>query len=202
MKEMESIIKRIMDDAEKKSRTILERGQRAAETLRAQTKRRVEEEKERMRQQHERAMSLMEKRILATARLTAKRAYLEAKEEVLNEAFERAREALQNLSAEERSAYLAKALEKAVGELGRENIVLECAPQDKDLVVSLAKKMGVVGHVQPTMRSSLGGIIVSSKKVGQRMDLSLERMFNVKKMQLREKLAEMLFTDGGVDAEQ
>ncbi len=133
--------------------------------------------------------------LLYSARLNFKNAMIRAREEVVNEAFEKAMVKL----AEVRSngSYPA-ILEQLVGE-GLQKVsgdpVLHVDKQDQDVASNSLSSLNVRGEIRPDL-NCLGGCVVTDAEEKVTVINTLEERLERAKSRLRMEVAEELFTSG------
>ncbi|MCE4610887.1 MAG: hypothetical protein F7B17_02825 [Desulfurococcales archaeon] len=97
-------------------------------------------------------------------------------------------------SSESYINYLKKALKEVVEETGGKKIVIEASEDDVNLILSIARELGVssIIEVKP-FKSLIGGFIAEVKEEGFRLDYTLDNILRTEDARLRRVALRALF---------
>ncbi len=130
-----------------------------------------------------------ERERLSWARLEERRMLAEAKEEVLDEAFEEFKKELSGFTAKkEYTTWLNKMIEKGLKELGNESGVIHVKKGDKKKVKA---KKGVTIKEDVDV---IGGVIIESKDGKIRIDLSIDAFVRQHEDEIKKELYKHIFS--------
>ena len=196
---IENIIARISADAEQEARQLLTQAQEQAavtgETYRAQ----AERETAAALEAGKRKAAVLEEQLVNAARLEGRKALLAEKQNLVEEAFQRALKQLQQLPEETRVQVLADlAVQAAV--TGEEEVILSPADRERlgHRVVALANETLEQGGMLPghltlsgESREMAGGVILKDGKV--EANGSFETLLHLRREELSAHVAAVLF---------
>ena len=184
----------IIQESEKETALILEEGEREAKLA-----------KDAVLENAKKQSALKYQQLISEAKMNARRAELEAREELIESAFKRAEEELRNIastSSEEYLNSLKKIIKEASIEIGGGELVLSLKEEDnakiKDFIPSIEKEIeGKTGN-KTTLEigesiNTIGGAVVKTKNGNIEVNNTIEaRMLRFKKS-LRSEVAHVLF---------
>lgn len=182
-KEVDAIIK----EAKSKADEVISEAEKKAEALKAEIVASGERDAERERQ-----------RIVANAKLQSRKLRLEAKEDVIKEAFKMAEDKLKEIgSGEQYSSVLAALIKEAQAVVGGDIELIARKDDLKVLTPEYIKKLSADTkariEISPSTIDTIGGVIVKAKdgkvEVNNTIEMRMERM----RGELRPKVAEVLF---------
>ncbi len=151
------------------------------EEILAAAKEEIQAYKERVEQHTQEEIYVLERREVASAKLQAKKRVLQAKKELIDQAFESALEHLKKQSEKEREALITRLVAAAQKEIDVHTVYL--APQDQKLLTGYETKTGDI----------TGGVICESKDGTQRIDLSVHALLMRIREQHLKEIAHVLF---------
>ncbi|BDZ66696.1 V-type proton ATPase subunit E [Methanobacterium ferruginis] len=201
----EKIVSSIMSDAQIKAESILAEAEKENETILTEGETEAIVEKEKILENAEKTAKMRYQQIISEAKMNSRRMELEAREEVIEEAFTKAEEKLKEIASSDASEYKAS-LEKVIVESGVEigggDLVIMVKESDVTKITSslasieknIADKTGLptkleMGENIPT----IGGAIVKTKNGEIEVNNTIEaRMLRFKKS-LRSEVAGILF---------
>ncbi|MCC7550112.1 MAG: V-type proton ATPase subunit E [Methanobacterium sp.] len=201
----EKIVSSIMSDAQIKAESILAEAEKENETILTEGETEAIVEKEKILENAEKTAKMRYQQIISEAKMNSRRMELEAREEVIEEAFTKAEEKLKEIASSDASEYKAS-LEKVIVESGVEigggDLVIMVKESDVTKITSslasieknIADKTGLptkleMGGNIPT----IGGAIVKTKNGEIEVNNTIEaRMLRFKKS-LRSEVAGILF---------
>ncbi len=196
----EKIIEKIEEDARREAESILEEARREAESILEEARRKAEEKRGDIIARGEKEADLLKQRIVANAKLTARKSALDAKEELLNKVFEEAQNQLsKTASTEKYGDILRELIREGVASVG-EDVELICRAEDEGLLKGgilreLSKELGVDITLSTEKIDTMGGVVVRAKsgkvEVNNTFETRLQRMQDA----LRSKIAKILFPE-------
>jgi len=194
-KGLDNIIKRI-EDKKRADVTALDKEfkTKKAEVLR-EHERRLQVELKALDRQYSKEDKTLTEGIISSANLSATRKVSDAKNQVLDKAFQNLEKRLGELPDEVYLKYLSSALKKGLDAFGQEFTVI-FSEMDSDLVSKLKTQAPSTVQFKPGPIHDLGGIMLRSDKKGQVMDMQLVKLIERKRDMLRSKAAEVLFQEG------
>ena len=184
---LEKLIQRIESDAENEANDIIEKARKEAEEIISEAKKKAKKEAKEIESRGEKEAARLREKMLASARRKAREMEIRAKEEVIQECIEKAKEKLKKLKGKKYEAAVKKFIEEGKKTLG-DCVVVPSRGQDK----KIAEKMGikVEGKVD-----SIGGVILKSKDGSREIDNTFESIMERKLGELRIAIANELFSD-------
>ena len=159
--------RQLLREAEEKEQEIISEGEAEAEEIKKDAEEEIEEEKESIR-----------KRTESNANMEAKKLKLEAKQNLIEETFEKFRSNLEDLSDEERRDFVNNAVENAGFEVGK----IRGSSSFKDAVENYEFE-----EVEDA------GIVLISSDGERRVNYKLDKILEDFKQDYRKKVAEKLF---------
>lgn len=198
MKGLEKITGRISSEAEESAAAVIAEGQKAAADIRARYKAEAKEtEAELLRQGREKLEEKVQ-RGLRAARLDAKKDVLSVKQEMVSEAYDKAKKAILALPEEKYVAFLARQAGEAALS-GKEEIIL--SPEDRkargeklaSAANAIAKKRGLPGSMKLSQetRPIRGGLVLKEGDI--EVNCTLESLLELSRGSLDAEVARTLF---------
>ena len=193
----DKVVAKILKEAERKSDRTLEaarkEAERAADSASEESARIAEEAK---RLSRERASEEKE-RILATTKLDIRKAVLERKQSLMDEAFSDAVRRLRQKDTEKYIALIEKLLVDAV-DSGTEEVIVGEADKgiiDSKVIAHVNSKLGKKGKLtlSPTMGSMAGGFVLRQGKVDT--NFSFDGLIKLAREGLETEVARILFQE-------
>jgi V/A-type H+-transporting ATPase subunit E len=138
-------------------------------------------------------IKIQRSRAISEGKLESRKMMLNAKEEIITNAFELARKRLAELDQGQKERYLSSAIKSAVSELGSDVTAL-CNPKDATLVTKVAKQVDSKIKVSSEGIAYVGGVVVRANDGSAQIDATFEGLLNRKRNDLRREIAEILFT--------
>lgn len=195
--DIQKIISRIQADAKGKLDAIAEEKRKEIASIDRDAAQRIEARKAKLTDEHKHETTRIGKRMHSAARLDAKRVLLQAREEVIEQIFDKVEQMLQEMPAKEYEAFLKTALKTAHQELGND-IVVHCRREDTDIVKGMADS-GVKLEIAGLERDTIGGILVESRGSGAIMNFMFENIIQRKRPLIREEIGRVLYPDATYD---
>ncbi|MCD6403533.1 MAG: hypothetical protein J7K98_04385 [Candidatus Aenigmarchaeota archaeon] len=157
----------------------------------------VEEEKRKIKKEREVRLKKFEEELerkklqaLQSARLEGKLILLKARDEAIEDVFQKFKQKLRKLDKKTYSKLLKKLLEESLEKIGKKKIVVHVRKGEKKL---LPKIKGVSIKVVEDLKSSLGGLIVEDEKGEVRIDATLDSVIEEMKESYLKDISNILF---------
>lgn len=194
------IIERIKEDADKEAEAILVEARKEAEAILEEARRKAEQRKRDIIAKGEKEAELLRQRIVANAKLKARKSGLDAKEELISAVFKEAEKELSRVaSTREYKNILSGLIKEGVTSVGEDAEVIG-REEDEGLLQAgilrdLGKELGINITLSPEKIDSIGGVIVRSKsgrvEVNNTFETRMQRMQDA----LRSRIAKILFAE-------
>lgn len=184
---------KIIQEADVEVNSIIENGDKQAEL-----------EKKKILDNAKKQSDMKYQQIISEAKMNSRRLELEAREEVIEAAFEKANEELKNLASSTSTEYtdaLTKMVNEAATEIGGGNLIINVKEEDKSKLTnidSIANEIKSVTNNDTTLEigeaiDTIGGAILKTKNGEIEVNNTIEaRMLRYKKA-LRSEVAKILF---------
>lgn len=201
----EKIVSSIMSDAQIKAESILAEVEKEKESIISEGEAQAIAEKEKILENAEKQANMRYQQIISEAKMNSRRMELEAREEIIEEAFQKAEEKLKKIASSDASEYK-KSLEKVITESGVEigggDLVVLVKESDitkiKGSLPSIEKNISAKTNAPTKLEigeniNTIGGAIVKTKNGEIEVNNTIEaRMLRFKKS-LRSEVARILF---------
>jgi len=201
----EKIVSSIMSDAQIKAESILAEAEKENETILTEGEAEAVAEKEKILENADKQAKMRYQQIISEAKMTSRRMELEAREEVIEEAFQKAEEKLKEVASSDKPEYKAS-LEKVIVESGVEigggDLVIMVKESDVAKITSALPSIekNISDQVESPTKlemgeniTTIGGAIVKTKNGEIEVNNTIEaRMLRFKKS-LRSEVAGILF---------
>ena len=196
---LEDILKRIREDAHKEAEGIRKEARTRAEAIVQESKKEAASVREKLLEEGKTSSLQERRRILTIANLESRKEILRRKQNLIEEAFQKASNHLKHLSDKQYQVTVKKMLLKAV-ESGREEVII--SPRDEKRITpsfleevnkGLAEK-GRPGKLRlsPERREFIGGFVLRSSR--KEIKCTFDSLFKEKKDELEGEIARILFT--------
>ncbi len=194
------IIERIKEDADKEAAAILEEAKKEAAAILEEAKRKAEQRRSDIIARGEKEAELLRQRIVANAKLKARKSGLDAKEELISAVFKEAEKELGKVASTDKYMdILRELIREGVASVGEDAEVVGRKEDEKllkgGLLEDLSKELGVKITLSPEKIESIGGVIVRSKsgkvEVNNTFETRMQRMQDT----LRSEIAKILFAE-------
>lgn len=191
----DKVVTKILKEADKKSARILEAAREEAAKIATSSSQEVLRISEKAKQQAEERRIEEKDRILASANLDIRKAILERKQSLMDEAFSNAMLRLRQKNTEEYVTLIEKLLLGAV-ESGNEEVVVGEADREMinaDVISRVNKKLGKRGNLRlsGTPGSMTGGFVLRHGKIDT--NLSFDGLIELAREGLETEVAKILF---------
>ncbi len=194
-----AIADEVIGDIQKEAEAIISAaGTQAKETLRVAKEQADQTYHAALVEAKEKAES-EKRKIASVAEVEVRNRLLQVKEDLVNEAFEKALVKLKNYAqTEEYHAYLLKLIEDIAKRMDQKVLVLEVNAKDKgwltkDMLKSASKKLHVEFRISDQTQTCIGGCIIQSEDGAVVYDCTLDNRLSELKPELRAQVAKTLF---------
>jgi V/A-type H+/Na+-transporting ATPase subunit E len=201
----EKIVLSILSDAQIKAESILAEAEKESESILSEGEAQAATEKEKILENAEKQAQMRYQQIISESKMNSRRMELEAREEVIEESFQKAEKKLKEIASSDATEYktsLENVITEAGVEIGGGDIVVLLKESDvakiKDSLPSLEKSISdkTSNHTKLEMGANIttiGGAVVKTKNGEIEVNNTIEaRMLRFKKS-LRSKVAGILF---------
>lgn len=201
----EKIVSSIMSDAQIKAEAILAKAEKEKESILSEGEVQAVVEKERILETAEKQAKMRYQQIISEAKMNSRRMELEAREEMIEEAFKKAEEKLTEIASSDAAEYktsLQKMITEAGVEIGGGDLVVLVKESDvtkvKDSLPSIEKEITdkintptklEMGENIPT----IGGTVLKTKNGEIEVNNTIEARMQRFKKSLRSEVAGILF---------
>ncbi len=201
----EKIVSSIISDAQIKAESILAEVEKEKESILSEGEAKAVAEKEKILENAEKQANMRYQQIISEAKMNSRRMELEAREEIIEEAFKKAEEKLKEIASSDASEYktsLEKVITEAGVEIGGGDLVIFVKESDvtkiKGSLPSIEKSISGKTNAPTKLEigeniNTIGGVIVKTKNGEIEVNNTIEaRMLRFKKS-LRSEVARILF---------
>lgn len=197
MEQVEKIVKKINEDAEAEASKILNEARTQAEKIKRDANAEADEIYSEILPKYKREAEQEKQRIVANAKLRARKAVLDAKEDVIKFAFNTAETKLQKLPKKDYTKVLEKLIIEGVEALDADTVVIARKEDSKAINSALLKRVSEkTGFKVTKVReyiNVMGGVVLRSSdgkiEVNNTFETRLERFRD----ELRKEVAGLLF---------
>jgi V/A-type H+-transporting ATPase subunit E len=140
----ENIVSNIMSEAQNKADGIIQEAQTQADTIIKSGEKKAEAAKNQILVSGKKQADMRHQQIISEAKMNARRFELEAKEEVINAAFDKATEDLKNIASTDNEEYidaLIKMIKEAATEIGGGELIIQLKEDD---IPKIKSNLGVI----------------------------------------------------------
>lgn len=178
---LETVKEEILNSAKEQASSLIESARKEASRISKETERKIEELQRKSEEETRKTLDVIKRQELASAELDSKKMLLEAKKEIIENAFAEARKKLENFDDKKRESIMRKLLEKAKNEIEAANVY--CNKRDAKFVKGFnAQPMGM-----------LGGLVAENKEGTIRIDYSFDTMLQTVKESEMHNINKALF---------
>jgi len=201
----EKIVSSIMSDAQIKAEAILAKAEKEKESILSEGEVQAVVEKERILETAEKQAKMRYQQIISEAKMNSRRMELEAREEMIEEAFNKAEEKLTEIASSDAAEYktsLQKMITEAGVEIGGGDLVVLVKESDvtkvKDSLPSIEKE--ITDKINTTTKlemgeniPTIGGTVLKTKNGEIEVNNTIEARMQRFKKSLRSEVAGILF---------
>ena len=201
----DKIVSSILSEAQSKTDVIIQEAEREVALILEEGQKEAALEKEKILENAKKQSAMKYQQMISEAKMNSRRAELEAREELIENAFKNAEEELKKIastSSEEYKNSLKKVIEEASIEIGGGDLVLSLKEDDvakiKDSIPAIEKEVKAKSGKKTNMEigeniRTIGGAVVKTKNGDIEVNNTIEaRMLRFKKS-LRSEVASILF---------
>ena len=195
------ITSRIEEDSEVEAQEILRDAQAKADEIIAQAKAEAKSVEDEIIQKGRHDAELINQRIIANAKLRAKKHGLDVKEKIIQNAFDEAEKRLEKITlSKEYQNILKSIIAEGVESIGGDDVEVVVRKEDVKLVnkaflKELRKKLGVNITLSEDSIKSLGGAIIRTRDGTIVVNNTFETRMRRMRDELRSKVAKILFEE-------
>jgi len=186
---VDEIVRKVLQDGEAEAASIIAEAEKAAARIRAEGDAALQKELDGLREEESKHLATVKRRALSQARRDAENEFLDAREDLLDLAFEQAREKLSVLDGAPYQAYIKKRLDEAVEVLGKDFTVQVARVEDAKLFEKLAGK----NRVSRVTAHGIGGMVMRSSDGTRSVDARFDTVLDRDRFKLRQGAARILF---------
>lgn len=200
----EKIVSSIMSEAQAKADAIIQEAEEEAAGILEEGEKRARMASERILESARKQADMRYQQIISEAKMNARRAELEAREEVIQEAFKKAEEELKNLASTSQEEYVSALrgmIKEAAVEIGGGDLVVSMREDDRSLDLGLDKIAAEVEaetgkkttlKVGDSIRT-IGGAVVRTEDGLIEVNNTIEARMSRFRKALRSEVARVLF---------
>lgn len=201
----EKIVSSIISEAKMKADSILGEAEKESSSILEESQKEASIEKEKILEDAKKQSNMKYQQIISEAKMNSRRMELEAREEIIEETFDKAQEKLKEIASSDSMEYkdsLKKIIAEAGVEIGGGELLILLKETDtakiKDSLASLEKEITDETGVNTTLElgdniSTIGGAVLKTKSGEIEVNNTIEaRMLRFKKS-LRSEVAKILF---------
>ncbi|AEE92206.1 V-type proton ATPase subunit E [Tepidanaerobacter acetatoxydans Re1] len=190
----------ILEEAQEEKQKLLENARAQARDIRAKYENKAEEILNDILEKANRAAEEKKRRILSMAQLENRKALLQAKQQIIDEVFEKAKAKLKNMSDEDYSNLIAEMLLKSVV-TGNEEVVISEDDKNRitpDFIKKINEKLKSMGkqgnlRISETPGKMIGGFILKSEDM--EINCTFDSLINMEREELETEIAKILFEE-------
>ena len=201
----DKIVSSIISEAQSKADAIIQEAEKEAALIAEEGQKEAALEKEKILENAKKQSAMKYQQLISEAKMNSRRAELEAREELIENAFKRAEEELKKIASTDSDEYkesLKKIIEEASIEIGGGDLILSLKEDDvakvKDAIPAIEKDIEKSTGTKTTLEigeniNTIGGAIVKTKNGEIEVNNTIEaRTLRFKKV-LRSEVAKVLF---------
>ncbi|WP_213975615.1 V-type ATP synthase subunit E [Tepidanaerobacter acetatoxydans] len=190
----------ILEEAQEEKQKLLENARVQAQDIRAKYKNKAEEILNDILEKANRAAEEKKRRILSMAQLENRKALLQAKQQIIDEVFEKAKAKLKNMSDEDYRNLIAEMLLKSVV-TGNEEVVISEDDKNRitpDFIKKINEKLKSMGkqgnlRISETPGKMIGGLILKSEDM--EINCTFDSLIKMEREELETEIAKILFEE-------
>ena len=190
-----------MEDAERESKTTILRAEAQAEKILEEAKKEAEKKYQSIINENKEKLRTKEQQMIILFELEAKNRLLKAKEELIEEIYNRALNRLREYtSTKDYMNCLFRLISEASRQISSNKLIIQLNERDaqaltEKLLLDISRKIGVKLVKSKKKVDCIGGVIVASPDGRMVVDNTFENRLRMLKSSLRVKVAEILFRE-------
>ncbi|MBI3027645.1 hypothetical protein HYY70_06050 [Candidatus Woesearchaeota archaeon] len=178
---LEAVKDEILNSAKEQSNSLIAEARKEANRIWRETENKIEGMKEKSDEEAKRMIDTIKRQELASADLENKKMLLEAKKQLIDNAFDEARKRLENLDDKKKEFYIKKLLEKAKSDIDISTVY--CSKKDAKFLKGFnAETAGIIG-----------GIMAENRDKTIRVDYSFDAILESLKETELQNISRILF---------
>jgi V/A-type H+-transporting ATPase subunit E len=201
----DKIVSSILSDAQSKADVIIQDAQKESELILEEGQKKAQAEKEKILDEANKQSNMKYQQLISEAKMNARRAELEAREEVIEDAFKKAEEDLTKIASSSSDEYkksLIEIVKEATLEVGGGEVIVHLKAEDvdkiKDSIDTIAKDVEAQNGIKTTLEigesiNTIGGAVVKTKNGEIEVNNTIESRMSRFKKSLRSEVAKVLF---------
>ncbi len=201
----DKIVSSILSDAQSKADVFIQDAQKESELILEEGQKKAQAEKEKILDEANKQSSMKYQQLISEAKMNARRAELEAREEVIEDAFKQAEEDLTKIASSSSDEYkksLVEIVKEATLEVGGGEVIVHLKTEDvdkiKDSIDTIAKDVEAQTGIKTTLEigesiNTIGGAVVKTKNGEIEVNNTIESRMSRFKKSLRSEVAKVLF---------
>lgn len=201
----DKIVSSILSDAQSEADVIIQKAEKESEVILEEGQKKAQAEKEKMLDDANKQSSMKYQQLISEAKMNARRAKLEAREDLIEDAFKSAEEDLKKVSFSSSDEYklaLNEIVKEATLEVGGGEVIVHLKAEDvekiKDYIETIAKDVETQTGIKTTLEigeniNTIGGAIVKTKNGEIEVNNTIESRLSRFKKSLRSDVAKVLF---------
>lgn len=202
----DKIVSSILSDAQSKADVVIQDAQKESELILEEGQKKAQAEKEKILDEANKQSNMKYQQLISEAKMNARRAELEAREEVIEDAFKKAEEDLTKIasssSSDEYKKSLIEIVKEATLEVGGGEVIVHLKAEDvdkiKDSIDTIAKDVEAQNGIKTTLEigesiNTIGGAVVKTKNGEIEVNNTIESRMSRFKKSLRSEVAKVLF---------
>ncbi|MDI9623732.1 MAG: V-type proton ATPase subunit E [Methanothermobacter sp.] len=201
---VDKIVSSIISEAQENANKIISEAEKKAESIIEDGEKRAAIEKEKILENARKQARMQYHQLISEAKMKARRAELEAREEVITEAFKRAEEELQKITSSKDERYiqsLKNIIKEAATEIGGGELIVHVKEDDKEKIRdldSIAEDVKSATGKDTSLElgeaiQTIGGAIVKTKDGRIEVNNTIEARLSRFEKFLRSEVAKILF---------
>lgn len=201
----DKIVSSILSDAQSKADVFIQDAQKESDLILEEGQKKAQAEKEKILDEANKQSSMKYQQLISEAKMNARRAELEAREEVIEDAFKKAEEDLNKIASSSSDEYkksLVEIVKEATLEVGGGEVIVHLKTEDvdkiKDSIDTIAKDVEAQTGIKTTLEigeniNTIGGVVVKTKNGEIEVNNTIESRMSRFKKSLRSEVAKVLF---------
>jgi V/A-type H+-transporting ATPase subunit E len=201
----DKIVSSILSDAQSKADVVIQDAQKESDLILEEGQKKAQAEKEKILDEANKQSNMKYQQLISEAKMNARRAELEAREEVIEDAFKKAEEDLTKIASSSSDEYkksLVEIVKEATLEVGGGEVIVHLKAEDvdkiKDSIDTIAKDVEAQNGIKTTLEigesiNTIGGAVVKTKNGEIEVNNTIESRMSRFKKSLRSEVAKVLF---------
>ncbi|PKL67548.1 MAG: V-type ATP synthase subunit E [Methanobacteriales archaeon HGW-Methanobacteriales-1] len=201
----DKIVSSILSDAQSKADVFIQDAQKESDLILEEGQKKAQAENEKILDEANKQSNMKYQQLISEAKMNARRAELEAREEVIEDAFKQAEDDLTKIASSSSDEYkksLVEIVKEATLEVGGGEVIVHLKAEDvdkiKDSIDTIAKDVEAQTGIKTTLAigeniNTIGGAVVKTKNGEIEVNNTIESRMSRFKKSLRSEVAKVLF---------